>query len=140
MPVALAPSNVFATVSDLPPMTTEAKASYVDYKAYEVPAPRPYRVGPPTIEPDQVINKPQNLLVELGALGARLEAMSTPTAPTTQPPASAPAADEDPAALEGAVPWEGSTYDTFAKYAGEASRVRNTGRLPFGSDNKKMQI
>ena len=67
-------------------------------------------------------------------------------------PAAPQAAIDDIAAriaqLEGSMlsadagqkPWEGSTYDTFAKYAGEASRVASTGRLPFGSDSKKMAL
>ena len=41
----------------------------------------------------------------------------------------------DLSSLGGAVP----TYlDTCSKFAAEASRVRNAGRLPFGSDHSKI--
>ena len=142
MPCCLAPSSVFPTTHSAPP-TTEAQERFVDWKSYERDSVRPYR-GMQPVEAQQVMAQPPTLLAQLGSLTARLQALRQPAAPQ--------AAIDDIAAriaqLEGSMlsadagqkPWEGSTYDTFAKYAGEASRVRSTGRLPFGSDNKKMAI
>ena len=129
MPIALAPSNVFPS-GPTAPITTEARARYVDFQAAATAAPRPYRG---VLDPiaGGVVN-PLSIVESLESLGARLEALRAKPAPA---PAPAPA----PPAEKGA-PWENPTYDTFAKYAGEASRVAASGRLPFGSDNKKMAL
>ena len=74
------------------------------------------------------------------------EAQAEATAPA--PAAAAPVPTPRAAQLEASrlsagsnmYPWQGHSCDSFAKYAGEAHRVRNTGRLPFGSDNKKMAV
>ena len=121
MPVALAPSNVFNELAGLPPMTTEAKSAFVDYKSYGLSAPRPYRATPSTF-PDQVITQPQSLLAELGSLQSRLEALRPKSAAAPAPEPEV-ASEQQAAVLKGSVPWKGATYDTFAQYAGEASRV-----------------
>ena len=36
--------------------------------------------------------------------------------------------------------WQGASYDSFAQYCGEASRVRSAGRLAFGNDRMKMDV
>lgn len=144
MPVALAPSSIFPTARSQP-MTTESRSRFVDYQAGGLPSARAYRA---TKAPEvaQVFSQPTSLVSQLSSLTARLEALAQPPCVPAPPPADA--AIPRVAQLEGSrlsgsnekLPWEGSTYDTFAKYAGEASRVANTGRLAFGSDTKKMQI
>ena len=129
MPLALAPSNVLPTMDDPPPLSTEASSAYVDPSVSAAAVPRPYR-GALSVEPAGVVATPA-LLTQLEALGARLEALKPP-APAEEP-APAPVVDE-------AAPWEAQCFDSFAKYSGEATKVRATGRLPFGSDNKKMAL
>ena len=47
--------------------------------------------------------------------------------------ANRPSAGQRPSASEGV-----AYFDSCAKFSGEASRVRDTGRLPFASDNFKI--
>ena len=132
MPTTInAPSNVMPVVADPPPYTTESKSAFVDYQAIDAPTARPY-VGVLSAPPAGVVNE-TTVLAQLESIGARLTALKKTTAPA---PAPAPAA---PSSVVPA-PWESFSYDTFAQFAGEASRVRDTGRLPFGSDNKKMAL
>ena len=134
MPLALAPSNVMPTVANPPPLSTESSSAYVDPKAVAggSATQKPYR-GVLLPEPAGIIAQPP-IMAELESLGARLKALSKP--------AAAPAAAAPPAAAASSTdgPWMSSYYSTFAGYAGEASRVQSTGRLPFGSDSKKMAL
>ena len=136
MPVALAPSNVLAQLADPPPISTESRTRYIDFGAAAA-ASRPYR-GVLCPEPAGVVSQP-SIVDQLDSLGARLNAMRKPPAPLPPPPAPADDADTF-APAEARVPWENPYYATFAGYAGEASRVVATGRLPFGSDSKKMAL
>jgi hypothetical protein len=136
MPVCLAYSNVFPVVTT-EPATTESKEAYVDHKSYATESPRPYRTQR-SAEQAQVINQPPTVLSELESLTARLEAIRQPKAAIADIAASVPHIVDS--ATPAQKPWEGGTYDTFAQYAGEAARVRSTGRLPFGSDNKKIAL
>lgn len=137
MPVALAPSNVFPTDQDSP-LSTESASAFVDPKSVAAaPSPRPYR-GVLAPEPAGIVSQP-SLIAQLESLGERLEAMRKPAAAAKSAAAPAPATSS-PAPTGAQVPWQNVHYDTFAKYAGEASRISNTGRLPFGSDTKKMSL
>ena len=145
MPVALAPSSIFPIEESLP-MTTESREAFK--QPAETPAlsaPKPYRGPNIPRGPDQVIGDQDGIMSQIKSLTARLEALSG-ALPVEAPPA--PAASARTAQLEGSRlpagsnqrPWEGGTYETFASFAGEASRVRNAGRLAFGSDSKKMAV
>ena len=137
MPVALAPSNVMPKLDKSPPLTTESASAFVDYGAAGRAA-RPYR-GVIATQEGGIVSRP-TLYAQLESLGSRLEAMRKLAAPADEP-ASEPAPESSSdAVVVGAMPWESQTYDSFAKFAGEASRVANTGRLAFGSDNKKMAL
>ena len=137
MPVALAPSNVMPTLDKSPPLITESQSAFVDYGAAGLAA-RPYR-GVLAAEEGGIVSRP-TLYAQLESLGTRLEAMRKLAAPADEP-ADEPAPESSAEAVVlGSMPWENTTYDSFAKFAGEASRVANTGRLAFGSDNKKMAL
>ena len=140
MPVALAPSAVFP-ISEPEPMVTETQASFSGSEAAPLASPMPYRGPNIPVALDQVITQAPSVVAQLKSLSARLEALSGPAGLAAADP---PAPEPRPAQLEGSrgapAPWEGHHYDTFANFAGEASRVRNTGRLPFGSDSKKMVV
>jgi hypothetical protein len=128
MPVTLAPSSVFPTLAAPPPLSTTSASAYVDWNAVgKTAAARPYR-GVIAVEPAGVVAT-NPVLGQLEALGARLEAMRPKAAAVATQTTSSASAE-----------WESSTYDTFAQFASEASRVRPTGRLPFGSDSKKMSL
>ena len=55
------------------------------------------------------------------------------TARVPRAQANRPCAGQKPSAPEGL-----AYFDSCAKFSGEASRVRDTGRLPFASDNFKI--
>jgi len=150
MPVCLAPSAIFPIASSVP-MSTEARDSFKAPKAgAQVSEPKPYRGPNIPRAKDQVLQEHEDVTMQLKSLTARLEALSSTisSAAEAAPAEPAPAASARPAQLEASglpvtstqLPWEGSTYATFAGYAGEASRVRNAGRLAFGSDSKKMAV
>jgi len=150
MPNVLPPSNVFPFLSGLPPATTESKSAYAPppVSSYVQPSPRRYRGSSASrpasasvlAQPDEVMeqiddlkrrletlkvpSEAQKALSELTARVSALEASTASTAPKAPP----------------SVPADTVTYDSFAKYAGEASRVAAAGRLPFGSDHKKMNV
>ena len=132
MPVALAPSFVFPTVES-GPMTTEAMASYTDPKAVApLASPRGYRGG--TVVPTEagILSGPPSVLAQLASLTARIEALSAPA-----PVAKVEEAPAEPTRLP---PWGLPHYDSCAAFAGEASRVKASGRLAFGSDKQKMAL
>ena len=128
MPVCLVSlersSNVMPIMANPPPMSSESRSSYKDYGVEAAASTRPYR-GVLLPAPAGVVTSP-SLVQQLEGLGARLKAMQ---------PGAEPAPIEPSCVLP-----EAYTYDTFAQYAGEASRVVATGRLPFGSDSKKMAL
>ena len=127
-------------------MTTESREAFKSpAETPTLPAPKPYRGPKIPSGPDQVIGDQEGIVSQLKSLSARLEAL-TGSLPAAAPAATLPSART--AQLEGSHlpvgstqrPWEGSSYETFAGFAGEASRVRSAGRLPFGSDSKKMAL
>ena len=126
-------------------MTTETREAFK--QPAETPAlgaPKPYRGPNIPSGPDQVIGQ-EGIISQLKSLSARLEALTgaLPAEPPPAPVVSARIAQLEASRLPAGStqrPWEGGTYETFAGFAGEASRVRNAGRLPFGSDSKKMAV
>ena len=128
MPIALAPSHVFPEQSG-PKMSTESHTAFVG-KAVSAAYSQPYRGSPQAFVASNsvIMQQPGTVASELKSLGARLEALNRARA--------APAPPTRAVAEQQAFP--GGSYDSFAQYAAEASRVRNSGRLPFGSDSRKM--
>lgn len=126
MPFTCAPSNVFPEGAVA--LSTEAKEKFTWQQPAAAESPRAYRGSAPTPAPLQMAHP--SVGSELAKLKARLAALE-PTAVVTN--IDATAADS--------APWAGPNfYTTFASYAGEASRVKDSGRLPFGSDTKKMAL
>ncbi len=135
MPLALAPSNVF-TPSENGARVSETHASYVNFSGAYNPTGMP-AWGSPTRQspaPSGILPTQEPALEDqLASLGARLAALERGVLPA--PTESHASADDK----EGA-PWDGISFDSFAKFAAEASKVRAAGRLPFGSDTKKMAL
>ena len=80
--------------------------------------------------PPKVFDSQDTLCAQLAALNERIEAKmmaATPSAPEPSTPVAA-TRFETRRTLEA----------SCASYAGEAVKVKATGRLPFGSDAKKM--
>ena len=163
----IAPSNIFPPVPDqYPPIfTTEARAAFVNYNR-PTSAPQPYRgaqgpspvphVQPVTKAATPLMSQLQSLNERLLRLQKQLDEPSSGAAPAiSQASIDAVAAQlaaleglkaapccEKPAAKPAAKPppdMSGS-FESFAQFAAEASRVRNAGRLPFGSDYAKIRL
>lgn len=111
----------------------------VSYRGSGVPRPATAPAAPPTAR--------TGMLAEIEALSARVSALQGKlasagvVAPTPlevqlgEVSAKLAAIEQAGLKIGGAVP----TYlDTCSKFAAEASRVRNAGRLPFGSDHSKI--
>ena len=90
---------------------------------------RSYRGSIVPKDADVVYEPP--LLTKLEELKARLLRMKAAE------PAEPEPEFEESGLLIGSM-WMTAEYDSCAKYAGEASKVAASGRLPFGSDSKKM--
>lgn len=128
MPLALAPSNVFAPAAEAQGQETEAQSQYVAYSVESSFQPYWGQMEP---APTQIINSAQPSIHEqLNNLRVRLAVLGGDT-PATR---AAPAAKASFGGLDGV------SFDSYAKFAGEAHKVRATGRLPFGSDNKKLAL
>ena len=134
MPFACAPSFLFPE-EPCGALSTESRSTFV-WNQPAAPS-RSYRGNAPVSAPLQMAHP--SVHAQLQGLGARLAALDAATkeaapAVESEAPASTSAVPREPS------PWEGSHYDSFAKFAGEASRVKDAGRLPFGSDTKKMSV
>jgi len=124
----------------LPVHTAQFSPSQVvSYRGSGVPRPATAPAAPPTAR--------AGMLAEIEALSARVSALQGKlasagvVAPTPlevqlgEVSAKLAAIEQAGLKIGGAVP----TYlDTCSKFAAEASRVRNAGRLPFGSDHSKI--
>ena len=129
----MAPSHIFPESTDAE-LSTETRTAYVG-KDVAAGYSQPYRGSPAAFlasNSSMIAQQPGTIASQLQSLGERLGALAAP------PAAPVATASEDPPAFP--VPSSNDSYDSFAKYAAEASRVRNSGRLPFGSDTKKMAI
>ena len=160
----IAPSNIFPPVPDqYPPIfTTEARAAFVNYNRPST-APQPYRgaqfpspaphVQPVTKAATPLMSQLQSLNERLLRLQKQLDDPSSGAAPAISQ-ASIDAVAAQLAALEGQKPAAkpvakpaakpppdmSGSFESFAQFAAEASRVRNAGRLPFGSDYAKIRL
>jgi hypothetical protein len=139
MPVAMSPSNVFPVVYTEAP-TTESQSAFTWKQPTAATTPRAYRAGGrPATAPLKVSAAPApSVAAEIDALKKRIASLQAKM--SAAPPADAAPAAAPPAPDGGDKPWEGYYYDSFAKYASEASRVRKTGRLPFGKDRMKIDL
>ena len=137
MPFACAPSFLFPE-EPCGPMSTESRSTFVWNQPGTAASSRSYRGNAPVSNPLSMSQ--QTIHSELQGLGARLAALdaaskaAAPAAESAAPPAPISGVPREPS------PWDGRYYDSFAKFAGEASRVKDAGRLPFGSDSKKMAL
>ncbi len=132
------------------PAMSESRASFVDHKQPKraaVVASRGAGVPRPATAPAAPPTARAGMLAEIEALSARVSALQGKlasagvVAPTPlevqlgEVSAKLAAIEQAGLKIGGAVP----TYlDTCSKFAAEASRVRNAGRLPFGSDHSKI--
>lgn len=151
MPNVLPPSNVFPVLSGLPAATTESKSAFAPPPAssYVQPSPRPYRgSGASRPATASVLAQPDEVMEQINDLKRRLETLQVPSEAqkalselTARVSAlEAATVSTEPKAPPTSGPTDPVTYNSFAKYAGEASRVAAAGRLPFGSDHKKMNV
>ena len=125
-----APSNVLPTLPEPLPLTTEASSTWgKGGTAPGLTSSRSYR-GSIVPKDAGVVYEPP-LLTKLEELKARLLRMKAAE------PAEPEPEFEESGLLIGSM-WMTAEYDSCAKYAGEASKVAASGRLPFGSDSKKM--
>ena len=112
------------------PLTTEASSTWgKGGTAPGLTSSRSYR-GSIVPKDAGVVYEPP-LLTKLEELKARLLRMKAAE------PAEPEPEFEESGLLIGSM-WMTAEYDSCAKYAGEASKVAASGRLPFGSDSKKM--
>ena len=131
MPFTPSPSSVFP--NHRYSITSESQEAY----GWQAPPPteKPFYRGPAAAKAAPYVQVVPSVAGELASLTARVAAMQA----TTQEPPAAPPAAAAPTDDDGQV-WEGASYGSFAQYAGEASRVKGAGRLPFGSDVMKMKL
>ena len=153
MPTIVAPSaaGIMPFYADYSgPAMSESRAAFVDHKQPKRAAVVSYRgsgVPRPATAPAAPPTARAGMLAEIEALSARVSALQGKlasagvVAPTPlevqlgEVSAKLAAIEQAGLKIGGAVP----TYlDTCSKFAAEASRVRNAGRLPFGSDHSKI--
>jgi len=70
----------------------------------------------------------------LDTVASQLAAIEATAPPDTAPPDTAPPACDPPAKRV-----SGNSFESFAQFAAEGSRVQNTGRQLFGSDYYKIR-
>lgn len=158
----VAPSSVFPENPDYwPPVwTTESRAAFVNH-GRPPSAPQRYRGGmstPKVMHAQPVMRQPVTpVMAQLQSLQERLLRLqkqldkSASSCAKGNAQATLDAVVAQIAALECCTgtaeleniekdPRRGSgSYDSFAQFAAEASRVRHAGRLPFGSDHVKIR-
>lgn len=156
-------SNIFPEQPVWPPVyESETKASYVEHKT-----PRgekqPYRLGSRPSTASTLIKQeqpaadadPAKAVAQLQALAARLVALQTQLdgadASVSQDAIDAVSAElaslelklqasgVKPASVMPAGASQSGFIDSFAQFASEAHRVRDSGRIPFASDKMKMR-
>ena len=152
MPRVVAASSIFPEPEQWPPVrTSETKAQFV---AYERPmtVPQPYRGAGPAVAQSQPLpiqsTGPSPLMAQLQALSARLTTLQRQLDDSNSAGGiSQTVLDQmraQLASLEGSVVPAATagpkSFASFSSYAAEASRIRNSGRLPFASDHQKMML
>ncbi|KAL1524218.1 hypothetical protein AB1Y20_019125 [Prymnesium parvum] len=159
----VAPSSIFPERPDHwpPAWVTESRASFVPHK---LPPPTPQRYrgskGVTSVLHEQPITRHggpivlaqlQSLHERLKRLHKQLEEEPGNMAENSQATLDAVSAQLATLGNSTAGATEGSeaflrkkkgtgSFDSFAQFASEASRVRSAGRLPFGSDHTKIRL
>lgn len=156
----IATSNIFPEEYQWPPVRTSESKSQFTHPNRPFTAPQPYRGGsrPSTaqslpVQPAAV----SPLMAQLQALYKRLtelqrqldepakrgvvshSALEAVAAQLAQLEKAQQTGRAAPVA-SGTVAAGSGHFESFAKYAAEAARVRNSGRLPFGSDFQKIRL